>query len=133
MCRDSRWRRATGSFFASNPPTRCLIPLPPHSFSRRWSPERYLKLRTNCKIGLIVLSAAALGACRQDMHNQPKYIPLRPSSFFGDGRSERPLIAGTVARGHLNDDIAFYTGKGADNQPVNTFPFAITKADIQRG
>ena len=27
------------------------------------------------------------------MHDQPKYIPLRPSSFFGDGRSERPLIA----------------------------------------
>ena len=28
----------------------------------------------------------------------------------GDGRSARPLIEGTVARGHLNDDAAFYTG-----------------------
>ena len=43
-------------------------------------------------------------------------MPLRPSDFFGDGRSERPLIEGTVARGHLNDDVAFYTGKGPDGK-----------------
>ena len=90
-------------------------------------------MRTNWKLGLIVLAAAALGACRQDMHNQPKYIPLRPSGFFGDGRSERPLIPGTVARGHLNDDTAFYTGRGNDNQPLDTFPFTVTRADILRG
>jgi mono/diheme cytochrome c family protein len=90
-------------------------------------------LRTNSKIALTVLAAAALGACRQDMHDQPKYIPLRPSGFFADGRSERQLIAGTVARGHLNDDVAFYAGKGPDNQPVDTFPFPITRADLARG
>jgi hypothetical protein len=90
-------------------------------------------LRTNSKIALIILAAAALGACRQDMHDQPKYIPLRPSGFFADGRSERQLISGTVARGHLNDDVAFYTGKGPDNQPVDTFPFPITRADLARG
>ena len=42
-----------------------------------------------------------LSACRQDMHDQPKYIPLRPSDFFADGRSARPLTEGTVPRGHL--------------------------------
>ena len=47
------------------------------------------------------LAACMLAGCRQDMHDQPKYIPLRPSDFFADGRSERPLIEGTVARGHL--------------------------------
>jgi hypothetical protein len=67
------------------------------------------------------------------MHDQPKYIPLRPSEFFADGRSERPLIDGTVARGHLNDDIAFYTGKGPDGKPVDTFPFPVTKEVIERG
>ena len=82
---------------------------------------------------IILVLAAALCGCRQDMHDQPKYIPLRPSDFFGDGRSARPLIEGTVARGHLNDDAAFYTGKGPDNKPLNTFPFPVTKDAILRG
>ena len=67
------------------------------------------------------------------MQDQPKYIPLRPSDFFADGRSERPLIEGTVARGHLNDDTAFYTGKGPDGKPLDTFPFTVTKEVILRG
>ena len=90
-------------------------------------------MRTNCKLGVVVLSLAALAACRQDMHDQPKYIPLRPSTFFADGRSARPLIEGTVARGHLNDDAALHTGKGADGKPLNDFPFAVTKETILRG
>ena len=45
------------------------------------------------------------------MHDQPKYVPLRESSFFDDARSARPLVAGTVARGHLRDDTLLYTGK----------------------
>jgi mono/diheme cytochrome c family protein len=67
------------------------------------------------------------------MHDQPKFIPLRPSTFFADGRSERSLIDGTVARGHLNDDTAFYTGKGPDGKPLDTFPFAVTKDVVDRG
>ena len=90
-------------------------------------------MRTNCKFGAVVLSLAALSACRQDMHDQPKYIPLRPSTFFADGRSARPLIDGTVARGHLNEDAALYTGKGPDGKPVKDFPFAVTKEVILRG
>lgn len=84
---------------------------------------------------MIVLAAAAfsLAACRQDMHDQPKFIPLRPSDFFADGRSERQLIEGTVARGHLNDDTLYYTGKGADGQFSNEFPFPVTKDVIERG
>ena len=72
----------------------------------------------NFKLGAVLLAAAALAGCRQDMQDQPKFIPLRPSDFFSDGRSERPLIEGTVARGHLDDDTAFYTGKGPDGKPV---------------
>jgi hypothetical protein len=55
------------------------------------------------------------------MQDQPKYIPLRPSTFFDDGRSERPLVEGTVARGHLDADTAFYTGK-VDNKPSTLSP-----------
>jgi mono/diheme cytochrome c family protein len=71
-------------------------------------------------------------ACRQDMHDQPKYIPLRQSPFFGDDRSARPLVAGTVARGHLREDSLLYTGKvnGAD---ADVFPFAVDARVMARG
>jgi mono/diheme cytochrome c family protein len=99
------------------------------------------KLRTNTNRGrasaragsyILLLCAALLTGCRQDMQDQPKFIPLRPSSFFDDGRSERPLVEGTVARGHLDADTAFYTGKVA-GKPVDTFPFPITRAVLNRG
>jgi mono/diheme cytochrome c family protein len=90
-------------------------------------------LRIDWKLATVVLALAAAAACRQDMHDQPKYIPLRPSDFFGDGRSERPLLEGTVARGHLKDDAAFYTGKGPDGKPVDAFPFPVTMDVIERG
>ena len=56
-----------------------------------------------------VLAAAA--GCRQDMHNSVKAIPLRESVFFKNGSSARPLVPDTVARGTLQDDSAFFTGK----------------------
>jgi mono/diheme cytochrome c family protein len=66
------------------------------------------------------------------MHDQPKYIPLRESSFFGDNRSERPLPLGTVARGDLRADTYYYTGR-VNNMDGTVFPFPITAADLRRG
>lgn len=60
---------------------------------------------------LIAAALVFLAGCRQDMHNQPKYIPLRESTFFADGRGSRLPVEHTVARGHLNEDEYFYTGK----------------------
>ena len=94
------------------------------------------KLRPKLHFLLVLFVAIALFAlagCRQDMHDQPKYIPLRPSTFFNDDRSERPLIEGTVARGHLNDDTALYQGVGPDGKQVDTFPFPVTREVMARG
>ena len=79
-----------------------------------------------------VLGALLLAGCRQDMHDQPKYIPMRPSAFFADSRSARPLVAGTVARGQLRDDSLLYTGKsgGVD---ADVFPFPVDAAVMARG
>lgn len=66
------------------------------------------------------------------MHVQPKYKPLDPTSFFDDGRSERPVVPGTVARGHLQIDEQLYTGK-VNGMLVDTFPFPITRQDLARG
>ena len=84
------------------------------------------------KISLLVLLMVFAAGCRQDMHDQPKYIPLRESTFFSDARSARPIVAGTVARGHLEDDELLYTGKlnGAD---AAMFPFAIDGRFMVRG
>jgi len=66
------------------------------------------------------------------MHDQPKYIPLRQSTFFADQRSARPIVTGTVARGQLHDDALLYTGKmnGADS---TVFPFSIDERVMARG
>jgi hypothetical protein len=63
-----------------------------------------------------------LASCRQDMHDQPRFKPLRPSTFFEDGRSARPLVSGTVARGQLRADEHLYTGKSGGTL-VETLPF----------
>lgn len=43
----------------------------------------------------------ALGACIEDMVEQPKYTAYAPSPLWSDGASARPQVAGTVARGAL--------------------------------
>jgi mono/diheme cytochrome c family protein len=71
-------------------------------------------VRAACRCVFVVAVSTLFGACRQDMHDQPKYRPLRPIDQFGsisDGRSARPLVEGTVARDQLKDDVEFYTGK----------------------
>lgn len=75
---------------------------------------------------------ASLMACQQQMADQPRYKPLARSTFFGDERSGRPLVEGTVARGHLDADEQFYTGKSG-GKLVDTFPFPITRAVLLRG
>lgn len=71
-------------------------------------------------------------ACRQDMHDQPRFEPLERNTFFADNRASRPLIAGTVARGHLRLDAHLYEGK-VDGELARTFPFPITKDVLARG
>jgi len=112
---------------------------------------------------LFPFSFFLVSGCQQQMAEQPSYKPLDASSFFPDGRSARPLVPGTVARGHLRSDFHLFTGKrtaqaidparpvamlgGADrgilsalavaaaeeNNDVDIFPFAITRAVLKRG
>jgi Cytochrome C oxidase, cbb3-type, subunit III len=67
------------------------------------------------------------------MHDQPKYKPLAASAFFGDGRSARPIIEDTVARGHLDIDTEFYAGKTDAGKPVELFPMRVTEGVLKRG
>jgi mono/diheme cytochrome c family protein len=64
---------------------------------------------------------------QQDMARQPKNKPLSPTPFFEDGRSERPLVENTVARGSLADDDLFVP------KDSNAFPLPVTPALLNRG
>ena len=66
------------------------------------------------------------------MHNQPKYTPLRASALFADGSSARPLVEGTVARGTLQEDELFFTGRvGGELAPE--LPFPVDAGVLDRG
>src|SRR4051812_20104580 len=89
--------------------------------------EKFFSASSACSalyVVLFVFVTLAGAGCRQDMHDQPKYIPLRESTFFTDDRSARQPVEGTVARGQVRDDELLYTGKvnGAD---AELFPFRI--------
>jgi cytochrome c len=81
---------------------------------------------------LIGVLAAGGWACRQDMHDAPRYDPLESSAITRGQPSARPLLEGTVARGHLDDNTLLHTGM-ADGVPSPAFPFEITRADLDRG
>ncbi len=79
-------------------------------------------------VGLILISVFCIlnSACgvRFDMQDQPRYKAYKKSEFFSDKRASRDMPEGTVARGQLRDDKAFYTGK-IDN-PNLSAPVATT-------
>jgi mono/diheme cytochrome c family protein len=110
---------------------------------------------------LTSVSLFLLSACQQKMADQPAYRPLEPSQFFKDGMSARPLVPGTVPRGHLRSDTHLFGGKrkftpeearaaalvAAGNQnilavlglaalqetDVDTFPFPVAAEVLKRG
>lgn len=82
---------------------------------------------------VLVLAAAVLSACRQDMNDQPKYGPLKSSEFYPDGASSRTPPTHTVARGELHEDAVFYTGRINDKEFTATLPVPLTPALLKRG
>jgi cytochrome c5 len=88
--------------------------------------------RTAVLLGL-ALAAGALGACRQDMHDQPKYEAFERSRFFADSTSARPFPPGTVARGQLREDEPYYTGYTRDDRLIRTIPIEVTRRTLERG
>ena len=83
-----------------------------------------------------------------DMDRQARYKPQAENEFFADGRNDRPIPAGTVARGnyfnqvevfsedfedeHLGDTV-FHDGKNADGSFVQTLPLEVTFELIEQG
>src|SRR5437867_4054572 len=81
---------------------------------------------------LVLASLAFAAGCRQKMADQPALRPLQSSEFFEDGRASRPLVEGTVARGHLHEDTALATGKSG-GQFIEAYPLSVTRQTLERG
>ena len=99
---------------------------------RKKEKGRSVTLLIRCFLFCLFPFAFFIVACRQDMHDQPKYQPLEASDFFADGRASRPLPPGTVARSELNEDTHLYVGKSG-NKFDDTLPFALSQAVLARG
>src|SRR5687768_5086854 len=147
MCRASRWRAPTSSFWSSKRTIRSSIRRERRGFSNDWARRECMKFpprvvadlfaglkpprqpRATC---LLLLAALGTAACRQDMHDAPRIEVYEANAFFPDQRGSRTAPVGTVARGWLREDEALHTGK-VDGQNVDTFPFAISHDDLKRG
>ena len=90
------------------------------------SVRKMLRLAGALSLGatLLPLSGCSL---KQDMAAQPKDRPLWPSDFYSDGRSARPLVENTVARGSLQNDALFVP------RDSNEFPLPLNMQLLERG
>lgn len=82
---------------------------------------------------LLGLMLMVLPACQQQMGDAPSFKPLEPNEFFSDGRSSRPVISGTVARGQLRNDPALFEGRDTNGEFVTDYPIPMTEKVLERG
>jgi mono/diheme cytochrome c family protein len=80
----------------------------------------------------VLCGIVALAGCRYDMQDQPKFRPYRRTDFFGDERSARPRVAGTIARGQLQEDTLLFSGKSGAAF-ADAFPVPVDEALLRRG
>jgi hypothetical protein len=73
-----------------------------------------------------------LAGCRQDMQNEPKFVPQRGTTFFASGRSVRPQVEDTIARNQDVEDAYFYTGIQGGKEG-DGLPIPLTPATMARG
>ena len=123
-------QNVSGSTLTPHP----LTPLPAPAW--RGGPER--RFRPLRLIGPILagLGSLFLAGCHTDMWVQPKVRPYQQDDFFADTRSARDPVPGTIARGHLRLDKAFYTGFDDSGKLVTKLPATLElngeKLDTQR-
>ena len=97
-------------------------------------------------LGAVVLASLVVSGCARgctssrppihinpSMDDQPKARPQTASAFFYNGASMREPVPGTVPIGGLQEDGAFFTGKGADGQFVAAIPHPVDDALVERG
>ena len=68
-----------------------------------------------------------------NMDHQPKFKPQSHSDFFENNSTMRVTVAGTVARGQLHDDVAYFSGKDDKGNLIASSPVATNMTLLKRG
>ncbi|MCF7826254.1 MAG: cytochrome c [Candidatus Marinimicrobia bacterium] len=68
-----------------------------------------------------------------NMDSQAKYKAQSKSNFFVDSATMRTPVEGTVARGQLREDDAYYHGKDASGEFITSAPMAFSTEMVTRG
>lgn len=113
--------------------------------------------RVNAVTAILIAAGFLSAGCgvRFDMQDQPRYKTYKKSDFFPDKRASRDYPEGTVARGQLRDNKAFFTGQIDNPDPnaavqtttdasgntlvssfpnaIEEFPVPVTKELVDRG
>ena len=96
--------------------------------------------------GALIILAGAISfvGCRGGRHEDPpihpnphmdtvpRFDPQEENPFFRDGMAMRPLVPGTVARGHLRADAHRYEGK-VDGALTDELPMPVSQQLLERG
>jgi len=97
------------------------------------------------KAGGVLLVALLLSGCRgsisekpaihpnMNMDQQPRKEAQEVNNFFEDGRSMRPPVEGTVARGYRKADAAYYEGVDENGEWIAENPVEVTRSFLYRG
>lgn len=93
---------------------------------------RWFSIPAAPHLGLLLSALSVCAGCHQDMRDQPRYEGLEPSVFFADGKSARHPVPGTVARGYLDADDPFRTGRDG-TQLLTKIPGEVDRAMLERG
>jgi mono/diheme cytochrome c family protein len=102
---------------------------------------RLQAIRRLCRLFFAACCLLPAACYRQDMARQPSYHwPDQPSDFFPDGRGNRPIEPGTVARGQLGGDGPRLTGQteptvdpAVEPKYVTEFPYPVDEPMLRRG
>jgi mono/diheme cytochrome c family protein len=84
------------------------------------------------KVSSLMITLVCCAGCHRDMQDQPRYETLEASNFFADGKSSRPLVEGTVARGSLSEAEIVKSGR-SKGELVESIPLEVDRALLLRG
>jgi len=68
-----------------------------------------------------------------NMDDQPKYKAQAESKFFANHATMRTPVEGTVARGELRENAAYYQGVDSKGNPIEHMPVEVTMPLLLRG
>ncbi len=97
------------------------------------------------RISALLIVSFAFISCRGQISDKPPVHPnpnmdfqerfnaQEENPFFADGRSMRTPVEGTIARGNLRNNTAYYEGVDDNEDFIEEIPVELTRSFLERG